>query len=35
MYELLNTLKDIIEKCIPIIVEHIIWIDEMFNGVMV
>ena len=35
MHELLNTLKYIIEKYIPMIIEHIIWLDETFNGVMV
>jgi hypothetical protein len=33
--EITETIKNIMEIYLPIIAEHMIWLDEIINGVMV
>ena len=35
MNELIERLRSIVEIFLPIIAEHMIWLDEIINGVMV
>ena len=35
MNEIIETIKNIMEIYLPIIAKHMIWLDEIINGVMV